>query len=208
MKLTRMMDLQRFAEGPEGTKETAPPANDAQATDAQPEGDPATNQNGGEKPESKTFSQDELDAIISKRLARERKAWETQMEEEKKKAAMSETERLQAEKDAAEKKATDAMDRAHRVLITAEAKAVAAQLGINPDRLTYAVKLADLDGIEVDDEGSADTGAIQKAMEAVLEDLPELKVTKQRDIGGGTNPGGRPPTNADMNAFIRRSTGR
>lgn len=173
--------------------------------------DPPTDPNGGAKPDDdggKTFSQEELDAVITKRLARERKAWETQLEEEKKKAAMSETERLQAEKAEAEKKSAEVMTKANRALVTAEAKGVAAELGVKPERLAHAVRLAELAEVEVQD-GEVDTAAIKVAMKKVLEELPELKGQPNRNnIGSGTNPGQTAPKNADMNAFIRARGGR
>ena len=204
MRINRMdlqrMDLQLFAEG-EPAQEPAQEPNQEPASN-----EPATNQDGGEKPE-KTFSQEELDAVITKRLARERKAWETQLEEEKKKAAMTETERLQAEKEEAEKLANETMSKANRMLVTAEAKSVASTLGVIPERLNYAIKLADLDAIEVQD-GEVDLATIEKAISKVLEDVPELKGKSERSIGSGTNPGTQASRSADMNAFIRRSAGR
>lgn len=148
-------------------------------------------QNAGEPPTDggKTFTQDELDAIIAKRLARERKAWEQQLEEERKKAAMTEGERLRAEKEEAERRAQEAQASANQRLINAEARVQAVTLGIRPERVAYALKLADLSAVDVDDSGNPDEAAIKAALEAVLKDLPELK--------GAPAPQG--PSGADFN---------
>lgn len=149
-------------------------------------------QTGGQQnPGDKSFTQKELDDILTKRLARERKAWQDQMEEEKKKAAMTEAEKLKAEKEEAEKKAQAVQQTANQRLLTAEAKIQASALGIKPDRLGYALKLADLSGIEVKDDGSIDTAAVKSAIETVLKTIPELKgQVQQGGTGGASNPGG------------------
>lgn len=197
-KIRRKIDLQLFAEDP-----TEPDNPGTQPDDT----DPDEGQNTGSTSEGKTFNQGELDAIISKRLARERKAWETQLEEEKKKAAMSETERLKAEKEEAEAKANETLTKANERLISAEAKSAAASLGIKPERLTYALRLADLNGIEVDDDGNVDTGEVEKRIRRVIEDVPELKGAPG-SVGGGSNPG---KTNNEpqgsMNDALRKMAG-
>jgi len=138
----------------------------------------------------KTFTQDELDAILAKRLARERKAWEQQIEEERKKAAMTEAERLKAEKEEAERKAQAAQEAANRRLINAEARVQAVALGVKPERVDYALRLADLSSVEVDENGNPDAAGIKAAIEAVLKDLPELKGQTAANKSGGEFPGG------------------
>ena len=123
----------------------------------------------------KTFTQAELDAIIAKRLARERKAWEQQLEEERRKAAMTEAERLRAEKEEAERRAQEAQQQAAQRLVQAEAKVVAMELGVKPDRIPYVLRLADLSSVDVDENGQVDATALRAAIEAVLRDVPELK---------------------------------
>jgi hypothetical protein len=162
-----------------------PPADPKPADGTPKGGDDPTPGDGG-----KTFTQAELDAIIAKRLARERKQWEQQLEEEKKKAAMTEAERLKAEKEEAEKRAQAAQQTANQRLITAEAKIVAAELGVKPNRINHLLKLADLSGVEVDDKGNIDSKAIKTALETILADFPELKGTGGGSVGGSGNPGG------------------
>jgi len=177
------MYLQFFAEGGD------PDAGDNGGTQT-----PDTGRNGGDlTPGGKTFTQEELDAIIQRRLARERKQWEQQLEEERKKAAMTEAERLRAEKEEAERRAQEAQQQAAQRLVQAEAKVVAVELGVKPDRIPYVLRLADLSGVDVGDDGVVDAKALRDAIEAVLRDVPELKGSMtpgksgaEFSAGGGT----------------------
>lgn len=120
---------------------------------------------------------------------------------------MTEQEKLKAAADEAEKKGKAAVDAANQRLITAEAKVQAAALGVNPEKIAYVLKLADLSGADVDDKGEVNAKAVKQAIEAVLKDLPELKAGGQ----GGPNLGGNPNfkgTSQGMNSFIRRAAGR
>jgi hypothetical protein len=150
--------------------------------------------NGGQG-DNKSFTQDELNRI----LAKQKKEWQQTLEEEKKKAAMTETERLKAEKDEADKKAQLATEAANNRIIQAEAKAEALGLGIKADKVHLALKLADLSGVEVDANGVVDNKAVQAAINAVLKDLPELKGAAQQqqggqDFSGGNGQGEKPKT--------------
>src|SRR5690606_23777823 len=165
-------DLQRFADGgdPDGGMDTENSVQDTgDGGQGQPEPTGNTDKGG------KVFTQEEVDAIIAKRLARERKAWEQQLEEERKKAQMTEAERLKAETEEAERRAKEAEAAANRRLVQAEARVQAAALGIPIERIARAIKLADLSEVEVSDSGEPDAKAVRAAIEAVLEEIPELK---------------------------------
>ena len=155
----------------------------------------------------KTFTQEDVDAIITKRLAREQKNWETKLEEEKKKANMTEQEKLKALADEADKKGKTAIDAANKRLVTAEAKVQATALGVKPERIAYVLKLADLSGADVDDKGNVSEKVVKQAIEAVLKDLPELKGTGPGGVNLGGNPGSKGAAGG-MNSFIRRAAGR
>jgi Membrane protein involved in colicin uptake len=158
--------------------------------------------------EKLNLTQADLDAIIEKRLARDRKEREKAAEDEKKKAAMTEAERLKAEKEEADKKAQAAQEAADQRIIKAELKVQAAALGVKPEKLAYVTKLADISGIDVTD-GEPDAKAIKKAVEAVIKDLPELVGGKGNgSVGGGANPGGSGGASGGMNDFIRKAAGR
>ena len=78
---------------------------------------------------------------------------------------------------------------ANQRIVKAEAKLQAQALGIKPERVETALRLADLSAVTVNDAGDADTAAITAALEAVLTDLPELKGAGGA-VGGGSNPAG------------------
>lgn len=137
-------------------------------------GDPGKGADDGGQASGKTFSQEEVDKIVDNRLKRDRKAREAELEAERKKAEMSETEKAKADKEDADKKAKDAEVRANRRIIRAEAKVAALAAGVKAERIDYLLKLADLDGIEVGDDGEPDADAVKTAIESVLKDLPEL----------------------------------
>lgn len=99
-------------------------------------------------------------------------------------AEQTELERAQAAADAAQKR----VDEANNRVKMAEAKAVAASLGIKTERIPYAVKLADLSDVDVDDDGEPDAAAIKSAMEQVTKDIPELVSNGKAANIGGTRP--------------------
>lgn len=154
-------------EGADGGAEpnTTPSEDGGQEPNTTPEG------GGGEK----LFSQEDLDKIIQKRLARERRSWEAQLEEEKKRASMSEAERLKAEKEEVETRLTALQTEYSKRLINAEAKLIATELGVKADKMKYLMKLVDLDEVTLDEEGNVDTEELTKSIQAVLDAIPELK---------------------------------
>lgn len=171
------------------------------------EGDPEPNP---EPPApEKTFTQADLDRIVADRLARDRKGREDyddiktkltaleKAEAEREAAKLTETERLQAEKADAEKKAqeaeskgTAALAAANQRLIDAEFKVLARELNVPAERLTAALKLADLTGASVDDAGNV-TG-VKEAVEALIAENAYLVAeVKPKEIGkpsGGGDP--------------------
>lgn len=165
---------------------------------------------GDDRSQERTFTQQELNKIIEKRLRRERKEWERKLEEERRRAQMSESEKLKAEKEEAEQRAKEATERANQRIIRSEAKAIAAEIGVNPKRLDYAVKLADLAEVEVGEDGEPDRDAIREALEKVLKDFPELKGgSAEQTVGKPSNPvGGAGGPRMTMNDFIRAQAGK
>lgn len=141
------------------------------------------------KPESKTFTQEELDKVVADRIARERKKLEkfadydvlktkldefTKAEEERKQSEMTEVERLQAQleklsstaKEAEEAKAK-ALESANKRLLKSEFKLLAGskEFGVRKDALDDAFLLADLSGVEIDEDGNV-TG-VKEALEGL-----------------------------------------
>ncbi|RAU96833.1 scaffolding protein [Paenibacillus sp. YN15] len=171
-------------------------------TDPNPQPDPDP------KPE-KTFTQAELDALIADRLGRERKKYADydelktkltaleQAEEERKKTQMSEQERLQAERDEALRKASEAeasvsakVTAANQRLISAEFRTLAREANVPADRIAAALKLADLSGADVDDEGNV--SGVKEAVEALVAANPYLAEKTQPKPIGGAGGGGEP----------------
>ncbi len=78
---------------------------------------------------------------------------------------------------------------------TAEQQAIA--IGARPERAAYVARLANLGDIRFDDQDRPDTVQVQEAITAVLNDVPELRVSSaqqgssgQSVGGGGSRPGG------------------
>ncbi|WP_139074660.1 scaffolding protein [Paenibacillus elgii] len=152
--------------------------------------------------------QAEIDRMVSDRLARQAKKYADyddlktkvttfeQAEEDRLKAAMSEKDRLEAEKAEALKKAEEAegkaqstLDAANKRMIKAEFRALARELGVRADALDDAFVLADLTAVTVDDDGNID--GVQGAVEALLKAKPYLVAeakTKPKTIGEPSNP--------------------
>jgi hypothetical protein len=185
---------------------TDKPADDAQggaAAGAAAGGEAA--QSGTKPP--KTFTQEELDAIVEARL---RRAVPADYEELKKlkaerdAAAEAEKSELQKEKDAriaAEAKANDALARANRTLVHAAilAEAAAAE---SVDPSTVAQLLAGSDDITVADDGTV-KGA-KKAVADLLKEKPFLAKGTTPGASGGEFGGNDPKDKAQKIAELER----
>lgn len=66
---------------------------------------------------------------------------------------------------------------AKQAVLRLSAQAAASALGIKPERVAYALKLADLSGVKVEDDMAVDQQAVTDALKKVLNDLPELAGT-------------------------------
>lgn len=195
------LDLQLFAEPSDPPADPTPPAD--------PQDPP------------KTFTQEELDRILTDRLARDRKGREdyddlksklTALEEaeaEREKAKLSETERLEAEKAAALQAAEDAkserdkaLTAANQRLIKAEFRALARELNIRADALDDAYKLADMSEVSVDDDGNI--AGVEDVVKALLTNKPYLAdqpKPQPKPIGGAS--GGADPTDKSKEQLLK-----
>lgn len=184
------LDLQMFAEGdPPQDPPSDPPADPDKRT--------------------VTMTQAELDALIGREKGRATKKFadyddlkaerdRLKTEEDARKAAeLTETERLQAQKDEADRKVTEANEARDKALtsannrvIKAEFKLLAKEAGIRGDALDDAFKLADLANVKVDEDGNVEGVAdVIAALKAAKPYLAEVK-KEPRDIGGSS--GGDP----------------
>jgi hypothetical protein len=159
------------------------------ADSAKDTGENKTDAAAGGNTGGKTFTQEELDKHISDRLKRERKSWETTLEDEKKKAAMTEAEKLKAEKEESDKKLSEIEQKADARAIKSDAKILLSESGVKSERIGAALKLMDLSGVEVTD-GEPDAAALKKAVEGFAKEYPEFvgqtsTTTAGGDFGGG-----------------------
>lgn len=71
---------------------------------------------------------------------------------------------------------------------------------------SVAVRLVDLDDIEIDDEGDVDQDTVKAAIDAILEEMPELK-TKGAARSGGDTSNGKPggAGEPDINDLLRKA---
>lgn len=137
----------------------------------------------------RTFTQAEVDALIERRLARERKKYQqqanngAQQNTEEGAAQGTTTVEVDVTEDA-RNQAAAIIAQANQRLIQALAQSEATKLNINPDYIADAVRLADLSAVKVNDDGTVDTKSITIALEAVLTRMPILKATTDTPAGG------------------------
>lgn len=170
-------------EGTGGTQE----GNQAQ-TQSQEGGNPTP---AAEDKGAKTYTQAELDALIEKRLARERKKFQQQSAAQQQNtdegAPAAQGTPTTVEVDVTEdarNQAAAIIAQANQRLIQAIAQSEATKLNINPDYIADAVRLADLSAVKVNDDGTVDSKSITAALEAVLTRMPVLKATESAPAGG------------------------
>ena len=169
----------------------------------------------GNQDPPKTFTQEQLDEIVTKRLERERKKSEEKYgdyddvktklaefekaEEERKKQEMTEIERLQAEKEEADKKALEASEAAQKAqekanarILNTEIKSVARALDANDPGDVLA--LLDKSSIQLGEDGNYQ--GVEEAVKALKESKPWMfKKVVGADAAGGANPGTNPRAN-------------
>lgn len=89
--------------------------------------------------------------------------------------------------DARREAAAEATSKANTRIVRAEVKAAAVGKVKNP---ALALKLIDMSGIDVDDDGEVDPDALQAAIADLLTEYPELAADASR-FGGGADQGAR-----------------
>jgi hypothetical protein len=161
------------------------------------------------KPESKTFTQEELDKIVADRIARERKKIEKFADydelktkaseyekalEEKRLAELSAQERAEelakkyeAERNDLEKKLTDYQSQVERQQVENAFIKAAPGVNIPSERINAALKLADLSAVTIGEDGVAN--GLEDVMNALVTNYSFLAEVKkpQKPIGEATN---------------------
>lgn len=161
-------------------------------------GDPPANGTPPQGGEEKTFTQADLDRIVSERLAREgrkddkaiEKLVAERLQAELDKAKLSEAERYKLEKEQAEQGARDATAKANARLLAAEAKVQALAAGVDPNYADDVLTLAKISGESFLTDGEPNVTAIRASIDAVLKDRPFYKAGNQQPFGsdgGGNN---------------------
>ena len=124
--------------------------------------EPTAQVQGQETQAEETSAQAEPTASTAPQTSETATSKEVTTDAAKGEAEPSELERVKSTLTAALTKALDA-----------ETRATALAQGVRPDRIAYAVRLADLNGIDITADGAADK--ISAAIGKVLADVPELK---------------------------------
>jgi hypothetical protein len=139
---------------------------------------------GDDNGDGARFTQADLDAAIDKRLARERRKHDRELEKARNAAASTDDGTGSAGGTGGSTTAADdRVTRAEQRVLRTEAKAAALAAGVPSAKVARFLKLVDLDPDElIDADGDPDEDAINDAVEAALADVPEFKATG--DTGG------------------------
>lgn len=157
---------------------------------------------------AKVYTQDEINAMIEKRLARERKKYQgqntnnttTEQSTENPVTGTAQTVEIDVTEDA-RTQAAAIIAQANQRLIQAIAQTEATKLNINPDYIADAVRLADLSTVKVGEDGTVDSKSIVTALEAVVNRMPVLKATTETPAGNGFKVGGQGGTKSQTNGW-------
>lgn len=132
--------------------------------------------------------QSQIDELVAERVKRAeknaRQAALKEAEDERRKTEMDEIERVRAEKEEADQRAADALAERDRVLVNAEARVAVLAAGVPAERLPKALRLLDLDGVEIED-GRIDAAAVRRAVETLKGEIPELFAVPGPPRSGG-----------------------
>ena len=171
------LDIQLFADDNSGDGS----GNDDQGTGQD-------NQDSGEGgQEIKTFTQEELDKIVQGRIAKERKAWEKHLEDEKTEAqkleTMSEKEKKKYQEEKRIKELDDREAAITRRELTAQAKVQLADKGI-PTELAEILNLTDAESCKKSIEivEKAFQTAVEKAVEEKIKGNAPIKKAKDAKL--------------------------
>lgn len=171
------LDIQLFADDNSGDDS----GNDDQGTGQD-------NQDSGEGgQETKTFTQEELDKIVQGRIAKERKAWEKHLEDEKTEAQKLETMSEKEKKKYQEEKRIKELDGREAAItrreLIAQAKVQLADKGI-PTELAEILNLSDAESCKksIETVEKAFQTAVEKAVEEKIKGNAPMKKAKDKTL--------------------------
>lgn len=165
-------------EGNDGGEDDADKGSEADKTEDKTDGT-------GKADDAKvSMSQADLDALIEKRLEKDRKAREAEAKAEADKAAMSEAEKLKAEKAEADTRAEKAERKALETKVETLAERAAVAADVDPKRAGRFVQLVPIALDDLAPDGEPDEKAIAKLVGKTLDEWPEFKPATS-DNGGG-----------------------
>lgn len=187
---------------PEGEGNNDGDGGENKNTDGNNDGNNSNNDNN-----DKLFSQNDLNSIVEKRLARERKSFEKEFNKKLEREKMDDIERMKAEKLDAEKLASETMLKANTRLIRSEIMVKAKDLNVIDIDAVYA--LINKEDISIDDSGNI------LGIDDALNDLISKKswLVKSNSSNNQTgddqnNNNNNQKKNFDFNEMIRKATGR
>lgn len=175
------LNIQLFADDGSGNDS----GNDGQGNNDQVNDDQGNDGQTGQEP--KVFSQEEVDKIVQGRIAKERKSWEKQLQEQQTEAQklekMSEKEKKKYQE---EKRIKDLDDREAAITrreLTAQAKVQLADKGI-PTELAEILILTDADSCKksIETVEKAFQTAVQRAVEERIKGREPMKKAKDAKL--------------------------
>lgn len=154
------------------------------------------------------FTQADLERHINERLTREREKYKDYDElkakaETLESASKSELEKAIEKANRAEARQKEMETQTRERVITAEAKAIAAELGFTkPDR---AIKLADMANAKYNEDGTV--SGIREALTALAMEMPELLAKKSAPNTGASNPAKTEGGESEAQRILRSRSG-
>lgn len=159
--------------------------------------------NEGTQGDNKTFSQQDLDKIISQRLKKQEKKLLADFEEEKKKANMTEIEKANLERDNAIKEIENLKYQNNQNLIKNEVFQIAAQMNAVDFEAVY--QLLNKENISIE---NGKTTGVKEAVTNLLNEKKYLVKGIEQRVGHEQNNNNIPDSNKKFNDLIRGALGR
>lgn len=184
----------------EGGGDGTPPAEPPAAPPTPPAGGATPPEPPATPPAGKTFTEAELQAELDRVAAKVRAEEKTKADKQRELDEMTQLERAEASATESEEKLTSVTQELAWVKTESEIRVQALAAGVKPEHLAHVLKLVDLEGISINDEGVVDTVAVKASVDKVLESVPALKttpVTPTPQAGGDFGGGGPGPKSLD-----------